>query len=136
MRLQRYGGTQTWDGASTLTLPKQPHTRRLVWLSIVGSIDGGALPVSAKLIVIDGATEQARIYLAAGLLTDAVSFVTMFLFAEEVGNDCVLDVNANAMITCSLGRDAYVDAGTLLQVELSSAPQAAVKISWMFEDVD
>jgi len=132
----RYGGTATWDGAATFTLPKQPATRRLVWLAVVASMDGGTTPVGCVLTILDGTNQVERQHVAGGMLTDGVGFSTMFFFAENVGNDASMTTNAFAQITCSLGRAAYVDTTNLLRVDLDAPPSSgSAKITWVFEDI-
>lgn len=133
----RYGGVAVWAGNVTFELPKQSHTRRLVYVATVCSIEGGALPTGGVLKVYNGANDVLRHYVAGGLLTDGVTFDTMLLWAEENGNETNMCVQSIAQINCALGKDIYIDAGTRITVDLDAPPPSGdVTISWLFEDVD
>jgi len=127
----------TWDGISPLVLPKQPETRRLVWLAVVGQQDGLLEPVGCTLKVEDGSLDVARQYLAAATLIDGATYQTMFFFSEDVGNDSVRSYNEDAMATCALGRDCYMDASSKLTIALDVAPSSGtMKVTWVFEDIN
>lgn len=137
MKKQRYGGSITWNALLPLVLPKQPETRRLVWLAAIGSFDGSNEAIGMTLSVKDGSLDVSRKYLCAASLTDSVGFSTMFIFAEDVGNDSVIAAGNFAQATCSLGRDCYFDAASGLELESSSAPNSGtVKVTYVFEDVE
>lgn len=137
MKKQRYGGSITWDGAAALVLPKQPETRRLVWLAVMGSFDGDTTNIGIYLEVVDGSLQIARRYICAAALTSDVGFNTMFLFAEDVGNETVLAAGYFAQATCSLGRDCYFDSASKLQLSASALPNAgALTVTFVFEDVE
>lgn len=134
---KRYGGSLNWDGASTLVLPKQPATRRLVWLAAVGSFDGDSTSIGLTLSVKDGSLAASRKYLCAAALTDSWAFETMFFFSEDVGNETVLAANSLAQATCSLGRDCYMDASSKLELDLTVSPSiGTVRITFVYEDVE
>jgi len=127
----------TWDGASPLVLPKQPETRRLVWLAVVGEQDGYTDPVGCSLKVEDGSLDVARQYLAAATLIDGNTYQTMFFFSEDVGNDSVKSYGGDAMATCALGRNCYMDASSKLTVTLDvPPPNGTMKVTWVFEDIN
>lgn len=133
----RYGGSITWNGATALVLPKQPATRRLVWLSAVGTFSGDTSSIGLTLSVKDGSLAVARKYLCAAALTDGTDFSTMFFFSEDVGNETVLALDSLAQATCSLGRDCYMDASSKLELELTAVPvTGTVTITFVFEDVE
>lgn len=137
MQKQRYGGSITWDGAAALVLPKQPETRRLVWLAAVGAFGGDTTSLGMMLEIKDGSLDVARKYLCAAALTDSVTFETMFLFAEDVGNETVLAANAYAQATTSLGRDCYFDAASRLELSSTATPASGtIKVTYVFEDVE
>ena len=137
MKKQRYGGSITWDGAATLVLPKQPETRRLVWLAAVGSFDGDTTALGMTLVVKDGSLDVSRKYVCAAALTDSVGFETMFFFAEDVGNETVLAASGYAQATCSLGRDCYFDAASRLELASTATPASGtIKVTYVFEDVE
>lgn len=137
MKKQRYGGSITWDGAAALVLPKQPDTRRLVWLAAIGEFGGDTTSLGITLEIKDGSLDVARRYLCAAALTDSVSFQTMFLFAEDVGNETVLAASSWAQATCSLGRDCYFDAASRLELASTATPASGtIKVTYVFEDVE
>jgi len=138
MKKQRYGGSISWDGAVALVLPKQPATRRLVWLSLLATYSGTGVAEGVSLTIKDGSLDAARAYVCAGVLTAATDFETMFFFAEDVGNDTVIDTpRLKAMVTCSLGRECYLDAASKIEIEVANqAPVGNFAVTWVFEDID
>ena len=137
MKKNRYGGSIIWSGASALTLPKQPETRRLVWLAVIANMDGNTVRVGCNLKIKDGSLDVTRNYVCAALLTDSETFDTMFFFSEDVGNDSVVTLGGNAQATCSLGRDAYCDSSSQLTLSLDATPAAGnALVTYVFEDVE
>jgi hypothetical protein len=137
MKKQRYGGSITWSGSGILVLPKQPKTRRLVWLAALGTWDGDVTSIGLILSIKDGSLQVARRYVCSAALTDLTTFDTMFLFAENVGNDSVIANGSDAQATCSIGRDCYMDAASKLELDLDYGPSTGnVLVTFVFEDVE
>jgi hypothetical protein len=137
MKKNRYGGQITWAGTSDLILPKQPATRRLVYLAALGTFMGESTSIGMTLNVEDGGIAASRLYVCAAALTNNVTFDTMFFFAEDVGNETTLAYDSYAQATCSLGKDCYIDASSKLTLSAVVAPDIGnVTVTFVFEDVE